>query len=94
MIYELAEGIIWDTEQPLYAQQPEAQELAYTAMWKNPINETTEPTLNGYHRTLTQVYAMGNYFLNVQYLYNELPTSKEWAGLENVLYTLTTTING
>ncbi|MBS7564664.1 hypothetical protein KHS38_09635 [Mucilaginibacter sp. Bleaf8] len=74
--YNLKDGITWNTELLLYEQVGETRKLTYTAILQAPIKETTEPTTYSLYIELTQVYAINEYYCNMQYLYNELPTSK------------------
>ncbi|CAM3787002.1 hypothetical protein MUGA111182_09725 [Mucilaginibacter galii] len=87
MIIQLNATLVWDTEKPIYLQDYEVQEAVGAAMSDEPVSRTTEPCRDGNSRVLNEQYTFFNGLLSVDYIYNFPASSKEWAGLEDTIYT-------
>ncbi|KGO88368.1 hypothetical protein Q765_00150 [Flavobacterium rivuli WB 3.3-2 = DSM 21788] len=88
MELEIAAGIFWQDNLPLWEQTDEAQEAVGKAEHTAPVSQEKERCDSDNKRLSWVEYALGAFVLRITYNYTSAPDSKEWAGIKNTEYTV------
>jgi len=85
---EIENGIFWDTALGLYEQTEEVRNLLSEYLKNPPAEVAYEDCDSDNKRAVYKVYAFGNAFFKVEYIYVGAPDSNEWAGIKDKIYTV------